>query len=196
MDLERFFDQINRDILLDRLQKRINDARVIRLIRAYLNSGIESAGVVQERQRGTPQGGPLSPLLANVVLDEEDRALERRGHSFVRYADDCNVYVRSQRAGERVMALLGRRYAKLGLKINEANEAKSAIGVAFGRKFLGYSLWESGKGEVKRPVADKALAKCKQRVRQLTRRGGGRGMGQGARGYKATALLAGMQGVL
>ena len=108
VDLEKFFDRVNHDILIDRLQKRIGDTGVIRLIRAYLNSGIMSDGVVQERHQGTPQGGPLSPLLANVLLDEVDKELERRGHCFVRYADDCNVYVRSRKAGERVMALLRR----------------------------------------------------------------------------------------
>ena len=175
VDLEKFFDRVNHDILIDRLQKRINDAGVIRLIRAYLNSGIMSAGVVQERQQGTPQGGPLSPLLANVLLDEVDQKLERQGHSFVRYADDCNVYVGSQRAGERVMALLRRVYAKLALKVNET---KSAVANVYGRKFLGYSLWETRKGEVKRRVADKAMVRFKQRARQLTRRSSGRSMAQ------------------
>ncbi len=175
VDLEKFFDRVNHDILIDRLQKRINDAGVIRLVRAYLNSGIMSEGVVQERQQGTPQGGPLSPLLANVLLDEVDKELERRGYRFARYADDCNVYVGSLQAGERVMALLHRLYAKLGLKVNET---KSAVAVVYGRKFLGYSLWETRKGEVRRRVADKALVKFKQRVRQLTRRNSGRSMGQ------------------
>ena len=175
VDLEKFFDRVNHDILIDRLQKRINDDGVIRLIRAYLNSGIMSEGVVQERHQGTPQGGPLSPLLANVLLDEVDKELERRGHSFARYADDCNIYVGSLKAGERVMALLQRLYAKLGLKVNET---KSAVTVVYGRKFLGYSLWETRKGEVKRRVADKALAKFKQRVRQLTQRNSGRSMEQ------------------
>jgi RNA-directed DNA polymerase len=110
VDLEKFFDRVNHDILIDRLSKRIGDAGVIRLIRAYLDSGIMSDGVVQQRYQGTPQGGPLSPLLANVMLDEVDKELERRGHRFVRYADDCNVYVRSVQAGERVMALLRRLY--------------------------------------------------------------------------------------
>jgi group II intron reverse transcriptase/maturase len=105
VDLEKFFDRVNHDILIDRVRKRIEDAGVIRLIRAYLNSGIMMDGVVQERVMGTPQGGPLSPLLANVLLDEVDKELERRGHSFVRYADDANVYVRSHRAGKRVMTL-------------------------------------------------------------------------------------------
>ncbi len=173
VDLEKFFDRVNHDILIDRLQKRIDDAGVIRLIRAYLNSGVMMDGVVQERGQGTPQGGPLSPLLANVLLDEVDKVLERRGHCFVRYADDCNVYVRSRRAGERVMALLRRLYGKLRLKVNEA---KSAVASAFGRKFLGYSLWVARGGTVKRKVAAKPLATFKRRVRQLTRRMGGRSM--------------------
>ena len=137
VDLAKFFDRVNHDILIDRLRKRIGDAGVIRLVRAYLNAGIMDGGVVIERHEGTPQGGPLSPLLANVLLDEVDRELERRGHRFARYADDCNVYVRSQKAGERVMALLQRRYDKLHLKVNES---KSAVASAFGRKFLGYAF--------------------------------------------------------
>ena len=176
VDLEKFFDRVNHDILIDRLQKRIPDVGVIRLIRAYLNSGIMDGGVVMERHEGTPQGGPLSPLLANVLLDEVDKELERRAHCFVRYADDCNVYVRSRRAGERVMALLRRLYARLRLKVNEA---KSAVASVFAdRKFLGYSFWGTPRGETKRAVAYKALATFKQRVRQLTRRSGGRSMQQ------------------
>ena len=173
VDLEKFFDRVNHDILIDRLQKRINDAGVIRLIRAYLNSGIMQDGVVQERQQGTPQGGPLSPLLANVMLDEVDKALESRGHCFARYADDCNVYVRSRRAGERVMALLRRLYARLRLTVNET---KSAVASVFGRKFLGYSLWVVKGGEIKRRVADKPMATFKQRIRELTHRLGWRSM--------------------
>jgi len=175
VDLEKFFDRVNHDILIDRLSKRIPDAGVIRLIRAYLNSGIMSDGVVQERYQGTPQGGPLSPLLANVMLDEVDKELERRGHCFVRYADDANVYVRSRRAGERVMELLRSLYGKLKLRINEA---KSAVANVFGRKFLGYSFWLARDGTVKRSVAAKPLATFKQRIRQLTRRSGGRSMQQ------------------
>ena len=174
VDLEKFFDRVNHDILIDRLQKRIPEAGVIRLIRAYLNSGIMSDGVVLERYQGTPQGGPLSPLLANVLLDEVDKELERRGHCFARYADDCNVYVCSHKAGERVMALLRRCFAKLRLKVNET---KSAVASVTGRKFLGYSFWFA-KGEVKRKVAAKLLTTFKQRVRQLTRRSGGRGMAE------------------
>lgn len=172
VDLEKFFDRVNHDILIDRLRKRIPEAGIIRLIRAYLNSGIMSDGVVLARYQGTPQGGPLSPLLANVLLDEVDKELERRGHCFARYADDCNVYVRSRKAGERVMALLQRSYAKLGLKVNEA---KSAVAGVTGRKFLGYGFWFAKDG-VKRKVAAKALATFKQRVRELTRRSGGRSM--------------------
>jgi len=173
VDLSKFFDRINHDILIDRLRKRIDDTGVIRLIRAYLNSGIMDHGVVVERTEGSPQGGPLSPLLGNVMLDEVDKGLERRGHHFARYADDCNVYVRSRKAGERVMALLRRCYAKLHLVVNEG---KSAVASVFGRKFLGYSLWVARGGEVKRKVADKPLNAFKQRIRELTRRSGGRSM--------------------
>ena len=175
VDLEKFFDRVNHDILIDRLQKRINDAGVIRLIRAYLNSGIMEGGVMLQRYQGTPQGGPLSPLLANVLLDEVDKELERRGHCFARYADDCNVYVHSQKAGERVMELLRHLYARLHLTVNET---KSAVARVFGRKFLGYSLWVGAKGEIKRRVANKPMATFKQRIRQLTQRSGGRSMGQ------------------
>jgi len=174
VDLEKFFDRVNHDILIDRLRKRIDDAGMLRLIRAYLNSGIMNDGVVQERYQGTPQGGPLSPLLANVMLDEVDKVLEKHGHCFARYADDCNVYVRSRKAGERVMALLRRCYAKLRLKVNET---KSAVASVKGRKFLGYSFWFAKEG-VKRRVADKPMATFKQRIRQLTRRSGGRSMAE------------------
>lgn len=174
VDLSKFFDRVNHDILIDRLRKRIDDAGVIQLIRAYLNSGIMDHGVVQSRNEGTPQGGPLSPLLANVLLDEVDKELERRGHCFARYADDANVYVRSKRAGDRVMALLRRLYDKLHLVVNEG---KSAVGSAFGRKFLGYSIWADRSG-VKLKVADKPLATFKQRIRELTWRSGGKSMAQ------------------
>ena len=185
VDLEKFFDRVHHDILIDRLSKRLGEVGVIRLIRAYLDSGIMSDGVVQQRYQGTPQGGPLSPLLANVMLDDVDKELERRGHCFVRYADDANVYVRSRRAGERVMALLRRLYGKLQLTINEA---KSAVASVFGRKFLGYSLWVARGQEVKRRVGDKPLATFKQRVRQLTRRSGGRSMQQVVDGLRPYLL--------
>jgi RNA-directed DNA polymerase len=175
VDLAKFFDRVNHDILIDRLNRRIEDAGVIRLIRAYLNAGIMDGGVVIERHQGTPQGGPLSPLLANVLLDEVDKALEARGYCFARYADDCNVYVGSKRAGERVMAWLRKLYGDLRLQINEA---KSAVCSAFGRKFLGYELWVAKGREVKCAVALKALGNFKARIRQLTRRSGGCSMAQ------------------
>jgi len=175
VDLETFFDRVNHDILIDRLQRRVADAGVIRLVRAYLNAGIMDGGVVMAREQGTPQGGPLSPLLANVLLDEVDRELERRRHCFVRYADDCNVYVRGRRTGERVMALLRRLYGGLKLKVNEA---KSAVASAFTRKFLGYALWVAPGRQVKRKVAAKQLATFKQRVREMTGRSGGRSLRQ------------------
>ena len=175
VDLAKFFDRVNHDILIDRFAKRIDDAGVIRLVRAYLNAGIMDGGVVVERHLGTPQGGPLSPLLANVLLDEVDKALEARGYSFARYADDCNVYVSSIKAGQRVMALLRTQYAGLKLQINEA---KSAVSSALGRKFLGYALWVAKGREVKCAVAHKAVDNFKARIRQLTRRSGGRSMEQ------------------
>jgi RNA-directed DNA polymerase len=137
VDLEKFFDLVNHDILMDRLAKRIADKAVLRLIRRYLQAGIMANGVVLERVQGTPQGGPLSPLLANVLLDEVDKALEKRGHRFARYADDCNVYLRSQSSGERVLRFLRSLYAKLHLRVNEK---KTEVGSVFGRKFLGYCL--------------------------------------------------------
>ncbi len=194
VDLEKFFDRVNHDILIDRVQKRVGDAGAIRLIRAYLNSGIMMDGVVQERVMGTPQGGPLSPLLANVLLDEVDKELERRGHWFVRYADDANVYVRSRRAGERVMALLLKLYGRLKLTVNAT---KSAVASVFQRKFLGYSFWAAPGGKIRRRVSNKPIAMFKQRVRRLTRRSGGRSLDEVVRklrvyvlGWKAYFRLA------
>ena len=138
VDLEKFFDRVNHDVLMGRLARRISDSRLLRLIRRYLNAGMMADGVVMERTEGTPQGGPLSPLLANLLLDEVDKELEKRGHTFVRYADDCNVYVRSRRAGERVMAALERMYAKLRLKVNRE---KSKVELAHKRSLLSYSFW-------------------------------------------------------
>lgn len=175
IDLSKFFDRVNHDILIDRLNRRIDDTGVIRLVRAYLNAGIMDGGVVVDRHMGTPQGGPLSPLLANVLLDEVDKALEARGYDFARYADDCNVYVGSMKAGERVMAWLRRLYGKLKLQVNEA---KSAVCSALGRKFLGYALWVAKGQEVKCAVAHKAVDNFKARIRQLTRRSIGRSMGE------------------
>jgi group II intron reverse transcriptase/maturase len=182
VDLEKFFDHVNHDILMDRLAKRIADKRVLRLIRRYLQADILAHGVHSARFEGTPQGGPLSPLLANVLLDEVDRELQRRGHKFVRYADDCNVYVRSRKAGERVLQALRGCYARLALKVNES---KTAVAEVWGRKFLGYCFW-AYRNEVKRAVATQALEKMRERIRQLTRRTRGRSLEQIAadlRGY-------------
>ena len=183
VDLEKFFDRVQHDVLMDRLRKRIDDPVVLALIRRYLQVGVMAHGVVMERYQGTPQGGPLSPLLANVLLDEVDRQLERRGHAFVRYADDCNVYVGSRTAGERVLAGLRQVFGRLKLSINEG---KSAVARATERKFLGFSFYVSAGGEVKRRVARKALAAYKHRIRRLTRRSGGRSIAQvveNLRGY-------------
>ena len=194
VDLEKFFDRVNHDVLMDRLARRIDDKAVLRLIRRYLNAGVMGNGVVMERYEGTPQGGPLSPLLANVLLDEVDRELERRGLRFVRYADDCNVYVRSHKAGKRVLNGLRKLYERLHLKVNET---KTAIASAFGRKFLGYCLWRSAGDVVKRAVADTAKAAFKRRIRQITCRSGGRSLEQVAEdlrcyvpGWKAYFKLA------
>ena len=199
VDLEKFFDRVNHDVLMDRLVKRIEDKAVLRLVRRYLQAGILGNGVVMARYEGTPQGGPLSPLLANVLLDEVDRALERRGHRFVRYADDCNVYVRSQKAGERVLAGLRKLYTRLHLKVNEA---KTAVGPARDRKFLGYCLWAGPRGEIKRAVHAKAIDTYKARIRRLTRRSSGRSLEEVAAqlraympGWKAYFHLAQTPGV-
>lgn len=175
VDLEKFFDRVNHDVLMSKLAARIADRRVLGLIRRYLAAGVMAHGMVMERHEGTPQGGPLSPLLANVLLDEVDQALEQRGHAFVRYADDCNVYVRSRRAGERVMRWLEGRYANLRLRINES---KSAVAPISGRKFLGYTFWFAPGGVVKRAVAKKPLSEMKARVRQITARNAGRSINQ------------------
>lgn len=182
VDLEKFFDRVNHDILMDRLGKRIADKAVLRLIRHYLNAGIMAHGIVQIRAEGTPQGGPLSPLLANVLLDEVDRELERRGHKFVRYADDCNVYVKSERAGQRVLDGLRACYAKLRLKVNET---KTAVAQVWGRKFLGYCLWTTRQGQAKLAVAGEAVQRYKQRICQMTRRQTGRSMSQIAQELQA-----------
>lgn len=173
VDLEKFFDRVNHDVLMGKLENRIEDRRVLRVIRRYLEAGIMADGVVVERHEGTPQGGPLSPLLANVLLDEVDKELERRGHCFVRYADDCNVYVGSKRAGERVLAALRQRYAKLRLRVNEE---KSTVARVWDRKFLGYSFWVAAGRKVRLRVAPKALEAMKRRVRQITSRSGGRSL--------------------
>jgi len=185
VDLERFFDRVNWDVLMGKLAKRIGDQRVLRVIRGYLAAGVLVNGVVIERYEGTPQGGPLSPLLANVLLDGVDKELEKRGHAFVRYADDGNVYVRSRRAGERVMALLRRLYGGLRLRLNEA---KSAVTRVWARKFLGFSFWVAAGKTVQIRIADKALGAMKERVRRLTRRTCGQSLEQIVRDLRAYLL--------
>lgn len=166
IDLEKFFDRVNHDKLMGQVAKRVEDKRLLKLIRAYLNAGVMENGLVSPTDEGTPQGGPLSPLLSNLALDDLDRELERRGHRFVRYADDCNIYVRTPRAGQRVMEGVTRFIeGKLKLKVNRD---KSAVARPWGRKFLGFSF-TSGR-EPKRRIAPKALHRFKGRVRELTRR--------------------------
>jgi RNA-directed DNA polymerase len=169
IDLEKCFDRINHDILMGRLARRISDKRILRLIRRYLQAGIMVNGVVQERYEGTPQGGPLSPLLSNILLDELDQELERRGHRFCRYADDCNIYVRSERAGKRVMETIGGfLWKKLKLKVNRQ---KSAVARPQDRQFLGFSFTSNRWLKIK--LADKALKNVKHRVKKITRRSRG-----------------------
>jgi RNA-directed DNA polymerase len=166
IDLEKFFDRVNHDILMGRVAKRVTDKRMLTLIRAFLSAGVLEGGLVGPTDEGTPQGGPLSPLLSNLVLDDLDRELTRRGLRFARYADDCNIYVRSERAGQRVMKSVTHFLTtKLKLKVNEA---KSAVARPWQRKFLGFSFTNSK--EPKRRIAPKALDRFKERVRELTRR--------------------------
>src|SRR3981189_3647452 len=169
IDLEKFFDRVNHDILMGLVAKRI-----LKLIRGFLTAGAMEGGLVSPTEEGTPQGGPLSPLLSNLMLDVLDKELEKRGHRFVRYADDCNIYVRSHRAGERVMAGIERFLAKrLRLKVNKA---KSAVAKPSVRKFLGFSFTYGS--EPRRRIAPQAIARFKARGRELTRRTGGRSLAQ------------------
>jgi len=171
LDLEKFFDRVNHDILLSRLARRIGDKRVLGLIRRSLGAGVMQNGVVCERYEGTPQGGPLSPLLANVLLDELDIELTRRGHAFCRYADDCNIYVRSRRAGERVLASVTEFLAKrLRLQVNRE---KSGVDHPWERKFLGFRIYRSSTGEIRLDVAPQALDRAKGRIREITGRNRG-----------------------
>jgi RNA-directed DNA polymerase len=169
LDLEKFFDRVNHDKLMGQIAKRVADKRLLKLIRAFLNAGVMENGLVSPSVEGTPQGGPLSPLLSNLVLDELDRELERRGLRFVRYADDCNIYVRSERAGQRVMESIT-RFITQQLKL-KVNEAKSAVARPQERKFLGFSFTKGP--EVKRAIAPKALQRFKKRVREITRQAKG-----------------------
>src|SRR5664279_3472031 len=169
LDLEKFFDRVNHDKLMSEIAKRVEDKRLLKLIRAFLNAGVMENGLVSPSVEGTPQGGPLSPLLSNLVLDEFDRELERRGHRFVRYADDSNIYVRSERAGQRVMESIT-QFITQELKL-KVNEAKSAVARPQDRKFLGFSF--TAGPEVKRVIAPKALDRFKQRIREIARRAKG-----------------------
>jgi len=167
VDLEKFFDRVNHDKLMARVARVVKDKRVLKLNRAYLESGVMVNGVVMETEEGTPQGGPLSPLLSNIMLDDLDKELERRGHRLVRYADDCNIYVQSPRAGERVMESV-RRFLEQKLKL-KVNEKKSKVDRPAKRKFLGFRLFKR-KGEVAIGVAKGAKERCYERLHQLTRR--------------------------
>ena len=169
LDLEKFFDRVNHDMLMGQVSKRLKDKRLLKLIRAFLNAGVMEDGLAVPTEEGVPQGGPLSPLLSNLMLDELDRELERRGHRFVRYADDCNVYVRSERAGQRVMESL-RHFVTNKLKL-QVNEAKSAVARPQERKFLGFRF--TGGRQLKRCIAPQARRQFKRRVRALTRRNHG-----------------------
>jgi RNA-directed DNA polymerase len=172
MDLEKFFDRVNHDILMSRLARRIKDKRILHLIRRYLQAGMMEGGVTSPRSEGTPQGGPLSPLLSNVLLDELDRELERRGHRFVRYADDCNVYVRSRRAGERVLDTV-ERFLKKRLRL-VVNREKSAVDRPWKRKFLGYTFTTHYQPKFK--VAPESVKRFKGRLREMFRQGRGRSL--------------------
>ena len=169
MDLEKFFDRVNHDVLMGRLARRIADKRILKLIRRYLQAGLMSEGLISQRTQGTPQGGPLSPLLSNILLDELDKELEARGHHFVRYADDCNIYVRSQRAGERVLESL-ERFLQQRLKL-VVNRNKSAVERPHRRSFLGYTL-TNGK-TVRLQVADTSIKRLKGKLLALLKRGRG-----------------------
>lgn len=194
VDLEKFFDRVNHDVLMDRVRKRIEDVRLIDLIRRYLKAGILAEGISQERVEGTPQGGPLSPLLANLLLDEVDWELSKRGLKFVRYADDCNVYVRSRRAANDAMATLESLYRGLRLRINRE---KSAVALAWERKLLGYSFWIGTKRRIYPRIAAQSVKRFKERVRQLTHRTCGKSveqvvekLGNYLRGWKEYFRLA------
>jgi RNA-directed DNA polymerase len=167
MDLEKFFDRVNHDVLMSRLSRWVGDKRLLRIIRRFLEAGMLQDGVKIRRVEGTPQGGPLSPVLANLLLDDLDKELERRGHRFCRYADDCNIYVRTKRAGERVMQSIT-RFLEVKLRLR-VNHSKSAVSHVQERKFLGYRLLTGGR----LGLAPASLKRVKDRIRQITRRNRG-----------------------
>jgi RNA-directed DNA polymerase len=189
IDLAQFFDRVNHDRLMSRLASRIADKRVLKLVRAYLQAGIMEGGRVRVPLEGTPQGGPLSPFLSNVVLDELDKELESRGHRFVRYGDDCNIYVKSQRAGERVMESV-RRFITERLKL-KVNEAKSAVDFPQNRKFLGFSF-TAGRLPNRRKIAPESLRRFRAQVRRYTRRN--RGISMEERVRRLSTYLLGWRG--
>jgi group II intron reverse transcriptase/maturase len=172
LDLEKFFDRVNHDILMERVARKVGDERVLKLIRRYLKAGLMDGGVVSPRREGTPQGGPLSPLLSNILLTDLDRELERRCHAFVRYADDCNIYVQTQRSGERVMASIS-GYLEKQLKL-KVNRGTSAVDRPWRRKFLGYSLTAHRQARLR--VAPQSVKRFKEKLRDLWRQGRGRSL--------------------
>src|SRR5271167_837112 len=188
IDLEKFFDRVNHDILMGLVAKRVADKRLLKLIRGFLTAGVLEGGLVSPTEEGTPQGGPLSPLLSNLMLDVLDKELEKRGHRFVRYADDCNIYVRSPKAGERVMAGI-ERFLEKRLKLR-VNKAKSAVAKPSVRKFLGFSFTFGS--EPRRRIAPQSLVRFKAKVRELTRRTCGRSLAQVAK--ELSVYLIGWRG--